>query len=1543
MLKKCTVLLALLLWSATYLSAQKLTKFSDTQNEFMSELKTYMTSGKQKDLAKTFKEFEKPVKAGLYSEEEIATIIQVCNGMLSKKMGAKPFFKNYLTALPLVKDLADQPQLFNDWHTSLMGLLADMVNRKVVSYRDYLKFSLNLFKKNALKYSSSGSTTWFASSKNYQLIYKDKIPMVVFDETDLLAVRKKDSISIHQTKGTFFPLTKRWEGDGGTVDWKRYQKNFDIAVRFDKYTILLNKSIYHVDKATFQYPSFFGSKVLTGKFTDKLISLKESSDSGYPRFEADQKTVEIENIGEGVAYKGGFKIYGTTVYGIGTKENKAQLKIRAPRGKEIFRGKALSFVIKRGERISAEQVESTLLIGNDSIYHPSVNIRYVIPKKLLQLTRGERGSDRNPFYDSYRNFQINTNNIDLYVAKDSLVIGKPTVSVARKGPVEFESFQYFSKSDYDRFQSISSANPLAIMKATVDMEGSNFVDASTLAKRMNSKFSIKNIERLLYNLVARGFVNYDPEEEIVEIKPKLLHYTMADRGAVDYDYLKLKSEVKGVNAQLNTRGQDMIVNGIKNIEFSHKHQVAIQPYGQQIVLKKDRDIDFDGKVFAGMSVANGKDFHYVYGQNYILLDSVKYWDLYAPTGERDKQNHPIAEAMSSRIEHINGVLLVDAPQNKSGKENIPSFPSLQSKTNSFVYYDKDSIQGGVYERDSFYFELKPFSFNQLDDFSVDDIQFKGKLVAAGIFPDISQTLVLRDDNSLGFKAENQALPLYGNRGSYKGQIDLSNKGLKGEGNFKYLGASINSEDFVMKPKAFTGSADKFELQENRTAGKEVPKVFGEDVTFDWRPYKDSLYVRTKAVKEGGKELKKPFFVYNTDGGHKFTGVLILTPGGLKGKGLLDWQEGSLYSKLTSLGAFSSVADTANLKIKALEEDAIALKTDNVNSDIDFDKREGHFIVNNDQIITELPKNKYITKVNEFTWDMKRQKIEFKPFTDKLQQFVSIDKAQDSLRFEGKHAVYDLKTNTITVSEIPYVIAADAFIYPDSNYVVIEEGGKMRMMENAKIIADTINKYHVINRAKVEIFGRKEYRASGFYEYNLPSRKQEIEFQNIVGQRYGKGNKKTKQVITKATGEVKADNHFYIDKKTEFQGTISMTAASKKLKFTGFARLDADKLPKKIWFTVSSDGDKKDLAIAYKKPKSIDGVPLETGIFLSKETSLPYPSVMMGLWFRKDRRFFPVTGLFKYNEKFDQFVFGDSSRVIANLPLGNKLTYDNRFGTVEGNGSFNVCDQADYVKVKTAGTAKIKFGPVPTPTNEDSMEDEDNMMPDEEGDGDMMPDTAEDEPAPVPQEDTPLTAELMTGIEMYIPEKLLKIVTTDFEAGSFTAPLVSYLTDINFYKEAATNLFKGQKGMEESINGMTSGFFDLPSKYNPHTFLFSKLKLKWNPNYQSFVTTEDKSGIIAINGRTINRMATVYVELKMPANGDDRVYIYMKSPSGLYYFFGYKQGILNIVSDNPSFMDEIQSMKPKEFIKKMKDGNSYEIQVVEPGTAMRFMNRVKSGR
>lgn len=77
----------------------------------------------------------------------------------------------------------------------------------------------------------------------------------------------------------------------------------------------------------------------------------------------------------------------------------------------------------------------------------------------------------------------------------------------------------------------------------------------------------------------------------------------------------------------------------------------------------------------------------------------------------DKNQQPIANSIASRIENTNGILNIDAPSfNKSGTQDLPTFPSFSSKNLSYVFYDKLDIYDGVYKRDSFYFKLTSLVF-----------------------------------------------------------------------------------------------------------------------------------------------------------------------------------------------------------------------------------------------------------------------------------------------------------------------------------------------------------------------------------------------------------------------------------------------------------------------------------------------------------------------------------------------------------------------------------------------------------------------------------------------------------------------------------------------------------------------------------------------------------------------------------------------------------------------------------------------------------------
>ncbi len=1516
-MKRFYLLLTLLITflAAGGLPAQRLEQFSEVRAEFMSQLEEYMTAGKQASAEATYREFASIFRSGMFTEEEIDQILRTGNRMLAQRMTANPYFSAYLRALIQIKNAEGGEGHFGDWHRVLDTMLADADNRRLMPFQEFLNFSTDFFEYGALRYSETG-TSWYPLALDYRVGYEEEEgPYLEYEQLDLMASWKKDSIFIFGTSGRYYPVEQIWRGKGGKVTWERFGWAPEIYAEFPEYEVELLRSLYDVKNARLHYPLFFGTKMVEGDFSDKLTVENAVTGGSYPRFESYDNRLTLQNIGEGIRYTGGFRLHGTTIYGFGTHDKPADILIFDEKENQVFTAKSEFYTIRPDESIAGEGVEATFYFGQDSIYHPSVNIRFDIEKQEMRLNRGKRGSDRNPFFSSVHEVNIDADNVYAYLDQDSVVFGKPTIDIVNKPDIYFESHHYFDESEYRRIQNIATANPVAIMKVTAEREGTNFLDADLIARRINSKFTADNIKSLLYDLASKGFINYDSDDNIVEVKEKVFLYADAEQGKVDYDNLRIRSRSDSINATLNLRDSSIRIYGVSNMEFSRRQKVGIAPDDQQVRMRKNRDMDFQGLLFAGFTTLEGKDFHFDYEDFRIRLDSIRYFDIYVPTGELDQNNNPVAVGIGSRIENLSGVLLIDAPSNKSGRENIIMFPSLQTKGKSYVFYADSMIQDSVYSRDSFYFELDPFSFNHLDAFTEKDLRFEGKLASGGIFPDIVEPLTLQEDRSLGFISQTPegGLPNYQGKGNYSGEVNLSNAGLRGNGTQQYLGASINSDDIVFRPNEMLASADAFDLEEDRSSEVQVPQVHGLDVNIRWRPYKDSMYVTPKEA---------PFTLFNQDN-HTLDGTPILPPGGLKGDGLLDWDKARMESDFFSFGAYSAKADTTDLNIRAFDTEEMALKTQNVQGFVDFDKQVGTFKANEDFLETTLPYNQYQTSMNEFDWDMKEETITFKTEEGALGSFVSIHPEQDSLRFQGADAFYDLKTDELNISGVPFIIAADAFIYPDSGKVDIQPGGVMTTLENARIVADTISKYHVINRATVNILGRKEYRASGFYEYNIGDREQEIEFADISGTRVGKGARSEKRVATRANGEVTEEDQFYIDHRTMFQGKISLASEQSNLFFDGFARLDADRLPQLNWFTVRSEGDKEDLAIRYDSPMTYDGVPLETGLFLSRETAQLYPVVMMPLTFRKDRPVLPVKGIFKYDEQKDEFIFGDSTRVLNNELKGNKLVFNNGDGTVFAEGTFTLGSGLKYVGIDAVGRAKTKF-PEPV-SNSNIMTADDTLV------------TSMNLPPVVTVE-----TELMAGIKLIVPDKLMKMVALDIQSSSFDAKPINYLANIEYFKKAATDLLPDEPEVREAIEFMSSGFLDVPAKHNPYTLLLSPLKMKWDAEYQSFVTTEaDKVGVISIDGESVNKVLTCHVEVKMPTNEDDRLYIYLASPSGLYYFFGFKQGILSITSNNPKFMDELLDLKAKDLIQKMDDGETYEIQVVEPSTAKLFLRRMEA--
>lgn len=1477
-------------------------EFPADQKEFLLQFEGFITANKISAVQEVYEEFAGMVKTGVITSEDLVVIRDMGNQMLQRSLSASPYFSEYLQALVTLKKRGLPGSVFAEWHQLLSGILVSETY-KTSAYLDFLKFSNGFFDKSALRSSASG-VNWIAATDKYTWELRDGKPYLRFDKLDLYGVRKQDSIVIYKTSGEFSPVDNRWEGKGGRVTWERLGLSPDVYAELDQYGIDGEKSIYEANSVSLHYPLYFGERLVKGKFEDKLTAENPATGGSYPRFESYENILKVGNLGQGVRYTGGFRLQGTTVYGFGTKQTPAQLEILDDRNTLRLRGKSELFTIRREERITGERVTMTMYFGQDSIFHPSVNLRYEIPTRQLGLTRGDRGSDRNPFFSSLHNINIDSDKIKYYVAGDSMTFGERSlVFTQSKTPVVFESLAFFQESDYQRFQNIATFNPIAVIKAVSEKEGTRVLDADFLASKLDSRFTVENIQTLLYDLVSKGFISYDSELQEVEVKDKIFHYANASQKKADYDALRIESETDQTNATFNINDQRIVVSGVSNIVFSQSQVVALKPFAGQVVIGKNRDMDFDGRLFAGFGTMTGKDYHLDYDKFQVKLDSVRFFDLFLASGEKDAKGQPVAYSLGSRIEHLSGVLLIDAPSNKSGRDNIPMFPSLQSKDYSFVYYDGAETRGGVYKRDSFYFRLVPFSFNSLDQFGKEAIRFKGSMYSSDIFPVFEETLLLQDEDlSLGFLSPTPkgGYPCYREKGQFEGNILLSNKGFLGQGKLDYLGATVNADDIVFEPKRMTASAKRFDLKEDRTGPVEIPQAVGYDVKIDWQPYLDSMYITS---------VEAPFELYK-EKKHFLKGTLILTPGGLKGRGQFSWEKASMNSALFSFGAFSVDADTTDLQIKAFDSDALALKTANVNGSVDFESQLGKFSANSlESHKTFFPSTQYVTSMEDFDWNMKDEKITFRPKNRPFASFVSTHPDKDSLRFQGDAAEFDLSRNNLKITGVESIVSADARIYTEKGLVYIESNGEMGTLENARIVADTITKFHVINRATATISGRRNFNAKGYYEYNIGRRNQEILFNDIVGQPVGKGKYSERPAVTRATGEVKPEDRFYIDEKTEFRGTISLFSESPNLQFSGFARLDAN-LTARHWFSVDFEGDKRDLAIRFDEPRNYEGEPLKTGLFLSKESYFCYPRIMSPLFFRKDRPVLPVTGLFNYEPQGDRFVFGDSLKVATGRLKGNLLTFHNGTGKVEGEGRFDIGGKLQYIKVEAAGRAETT-----AETSVDSLA------------GGPMGQT--------------LKGDFMLGVNLILPDAIMKWIVNDVKASSFEAQTAIYADDPNFYKKAVSELFPDDKDIQKVIDVVSLNEFDLPKKFNNYTFLFSKVPMEWNQEYQSFVSMKQKLPLASIQGDMVNKVFTAYIEVRMPFDDDDRFYLYLQSPGGTYYFFGFKQGIMNVVSSNNEFNDMVANMKDKERIFKMPDGNTYEIQPVNQGTAQSFVSRIQA--
>jgi len=1426
--------------------------FTPAPEKFIKELSEFMTASMKKDGRDLVEGPFATVFNEQYSEAQRMKIYEMFNLMGQKKLRPQGEFLSYIHAIIAFPHSGKNKEDFQVWNQ----YLADVMDNKKYKKNVEEVFEMIRYLLTDNTFYSSPAVQWKASNGNWRLV-NDSVPAVVFENVDIICLAKKDSSVVRNTSGTYYPISERYKGAKGRVTWERAGFNpATTYAEFDQYEIRIKSSQYIVDTVLFHNELF--PKPLLGKLTEKVQAGKDEESASYPRFDSYDQRLQIKNIFESMDYEGGFRMSGNKLAGSGTQEKPAILKVYYE-NKPFMVFKSLEFLV-RPDRISSPHSSVVLHIEKDSIFHPDMRLSYTDEKRQIVLSRTEEGISNAPFMNTYHM-------VDMYFEALYWKVGDPLMEMgnmvgATQLLAAFESADYYKKKRYESLMGQGLVHPLPrIAKLTKELNRDWF-SAKELAQF--EKMSTEQMNYLLIDLNNKGYVAYDMQTQMCYAKPKLYQTLETNAGRRDYDVIQFNSEVgKGQNAQLNLINFNMLLKGIQRINLSDTQRVTIMPSNEEVLLKKNRDFKCGGRVYAGNLEFIGKEYLFNYEQFKIDLVQVDSCRLYVddPNSVPDQYGKKQKIRVKNVLEGITGTIEIDAPTNKSGfhHKDYPDYPIFTSSKQSYVYYDKQLIQKGQYKRDNFYYAVEPFKLKKINEYEREDVKFNGTLVSGGIFPDIKEPLVIMEDFSLGFKRQTGAggLAAYGGKAKFTSDIWLDYNGLQGNGDFDFLTSNTKSEKFVFVPDSTHCISTSFTNRESASK-PEVPKVSCSEVKMSYVAGTNHLSATTR---------KEPMTFFNNES--TMNGTIRLDQNGMRGSGYMEFEGAMLTSKVFEYKRRKILAPVSDFKLSSEESMGVALKTDNVNADVDFDKREGLFKSNDDETKVEFPANQYICFMDQFKWFMDKSEVEmsssrqvsddFVIDTDeqkKRSNFFSTHPKQDSLNFMSSKATYLIKESIIKCDKIKFIAVADSKVTPDQGKVEIQKAAKMETLTNATVLSNYVTQYHRIFNATLDIKGRNSYEGMGDYTY-IDENKQEyiIKIEQIT-------TDTSKQTIGK--GKILPEAQFFLSPQFAYQGDFTLMANNQHLTFKGgvqpmhncetmernFLRFEAQIDPLEIFIPV--DSSMTDMLAGR----------LGAGVMITQTAPLDvYAAFLSKKDNRKDDPILAATGFLHYDKGSKEFRISSKEKIRQPKLPGAMLSLNATTCELTGDGPMDFHCRLGLVEFLPIGN--YRNGGV---TNEMEFKGitKINFMLDD-GALKRMSDQVNEWPGLNPVDVSQTMYE--RGISEQFPEK---------EADKLISEL--------------------------NLNGQIKRLPDEMQK----TLYLADITFYWNSQDQAFQSS-GPIGIAHIDKRQVFKYVKGKVEIER-RKSFDVLRIYLELDPGNWYYFEYKNEVMSVSSTDKDFMDMLNNVK-----------------------------------
>lgn len=1442
----------LLLFITLPLAGQKTSRFSADSTLWADELKLFFSNiadQEKKSIAPGVEDFLQKWDAERFSRDQKETIVFIFNEMVKKKIRPYPDFYNYIHALTVFFNTGQPESAFVPWSDILKKLIAGKYSRKFLAFLDA---STNLFEYQLIY--KSASTQWKIGNTVYRFSY-DSVPTIEFEPSDLVCYANNDSLNIYHTRGAYYPLSNIWKGRGGRVNWMRAGKDPSVIYAdLGQYEIQMRYSKYTADSVQFRHSNYFPTAI-TGQLVDKVLADVTKENASYPRFYSYDKMIGIKNLFPNIDYIGGFALEGSRVIGSGNPARDARLFFKK-NGQDFVTAHAQTFII-HPERINSNNASITIYHGADSIYHPGLLLKYVNDKKILSLTRDERVPDISPWYDSYHKIEIFSDALH-YKVGDPIINFEVMSSQGKERKAIFESSNCYSQYRYEKLQGIDEANPLVIIKQYANKTKSTEITLEGLTRFYEKP--AEQVEWILLNLANHGFLVYDFDAKVARIKNKLFSYVDARNAKADYDVISINSTViDRPSGVLNLETFDLKIQGVKMVALSDSQAVYIYPKEEEVVLKKELNFKFTGKIEAGLFTFFVHDGSFEYNKfriNLPFIDSMtfavreKKWDPETGT-------YPLVKVRNA-ITQLGGELQIDDSTNKSGLKALAEYPVFTNRNNSFVYWDKLSIQNGAYKRGTFFFELQPFTLKSLDVVTTDSLNFSGVLTSAGIFPKIEEPLKVRPDYSLGFEkvTDSSGLPVYGGKGIFYSRIDLSDRGLRGNGTLGFLHSETSSDDFLFLPESMKTMAMRFTLDE-KGAPVGYPSVVADSVKQLWLPYKDSLLITT---------VHNQIAMFRNE--VRFTGTLALTPRALLGTGQARIRDAIMDSKAFQFGSRTFDALISGFRIQPAGQANLTIATKNYQSHFDLDARKGAFQSMSGQSKVDFPFNQYICSVDRFDWLIDQGKIlltndinpgsladsvTFSSLIDQAytgSEFISVHPKQDSLRFFATTATYNLYDQIIHAQNVKIIKVADAAIFPDSGNVTIRKDARMQVLENAVVIANTQSQMHLFDHARVSVNSRKHYSGSGNYTYKDRTGDQTtIYFDPIESDTSGR---------TIAHGVIPDSVLFYIAPEFAFNGKVGLFSDEKNLFFDGGFQAITTCLPyKPEWTRFSGFVDPLHVQIPVSYPlKNTNNETVNLGLMFYNAESRIAPA-----FFRRKHSFSDSTmvasmGWIEYDQGAQEFRIADTVKLKDPAKKGPFVSLNTHRCVLRGEGRLKTGLNPSPVKMETFGA--IDYFIIPDSTR------------------------------------------MSMAFSMDFP-------FSDLALQRFIALLESVnLPGLNIMKTPYAMAMEELLSKEEfdrvrSEINLIGKFRKFPDGL-ARTLFIADVTMKWDTTNHSFVS-HGPIGIGSVGKTSVNRYVNGIIEFTKKRKDDDFTLYFQLTPDE-WFFFNYRGKLMQAISSDLDFNDMI---------------------------------------